>query len=59
MPVRTRLWNMDGIPGYICVYLRQIKDFRGDFIDVFKEARLLAKPVGNYANELRKKSFTD
>lgn len=39
---------MDGIPAYIKVYLQQIKDFKGDFIDVFKQARTLAKPMGNY-----------
>ena len=50
---------MEGIPAYIRAYLEQIRNFRGDFIDVFKEARTLAKPVGNYANELRKKSFNE
>ena len=33
------LWNFDGIPAYIKTYLQQIQNFKGNFIDVFTEAR--------------------
>lgn len=29
------VWDFDGIPTYIRGYLEQIRDFKGDFIDVF------------------------
>ena len=50
LPSKNQIWEIEGIPGYIRAYIQEIKDFKGDFIDVFKEARTLAKPVGNYAN---------
>lgn len=37
------IWNFEGIPQYIRTYLQQIKEFKGNFIDVFIEARQLAK----------------
>jgi hypothetical protein len=41
---------MEGIPTYIRGYLVQIRNFAGDFVNVFREARKLALPVGNYGN---------
>jgi hypothetical protein len=41
---------LDGIPGYIKSYVEKIKNFNGDFIDVFLEARKLALPQGMYSN---------
>ena len=38
-PVEEDLWNFKGIPTYIKTYLEQIKEFKGNFIDVFTEAR--------------------
>lgn len=51
------LWDMRGIPNHIQIYLEQIKEFRGDFIEVFKEAREHAKPTGTYAHIMRKPNF--
>lgn len=58
MNVNTQIdeiWNFDGIPSYIKIYLQQIKDFKGNFIDVFTEARELAKEKGTYAQILKKR----
>ena len=51
---KAELWNFDGIPAYIKTYLQQIKEFKGNFIDVFTEARELAKEKGVYAQMMRK-----
>ena len=52
------LWSVDGIPQYIKSYIDEIKNFKGGFIEVFKEAREHAPPQGSYSHELRKPSFT-
>jgi hypothetical protein len=52
-----QLWSLEGVPSYIRGYLEQIQAFRGDFIDVFTEARQLAKEKGSYAHMMRRKTF--
>lgn len=50
------LWNLEGVPLYIRTYLQQIREFKGDFIEVFIEARELAKEKGTYAQLMRRKT---
>ncbi len=52
------MWNTEGIPQYIKAYLEQIKNFKGDFIEVFKEARVHAPPQGTYLHELKRPGFS-
>jgi len=37
--IEKNIWNVEGIPQYIKSYIDEIKNFKGGFIDVFKEAR--------------------
>ncbi len=30
------IWALEGVPQYIKTYIEQIKNFNGDFIEVFK-----------------------
>ena len=52
--VKQELWSFEGVPAYIKSYLEQIKEFKGDFIQVFTEARELAKEKGTYAQIMKR-----
>jgi len=52
------LWSVEGVPQYIKSYIEEIKNFKGGFIEVFKEARVHAPPQGSYSHELRRPGFT-
>lgn len=53
---QQELWDFEGIPLYIRTYLQQIKEFKGNFIDLFIEARELAKEKGTYAQMMKRKA---
>lgn len=44
---------------YIRTYLQQIKEFKGNFIDLFIEARELAKEKGTYAQMMKRKAVQE
>ena len=57
-PADTELWNLSGIPAHINPYIEEIKNYRGNFINLFLEARSHVKDLRVYTVEATRPTFT-
>lgn len=56
---QTELWNLSGIPAHIKPYIEEIKNYRGNFINLFLEARSHVKDLWAYTAESKRETFTE
>jgi len=59
VPANNELWNLSGIPAHIKPYIEEIKNYRGNFINLFLEARSHVKDLWVYTVEATRKTFTE